>query len=500
MATRRLGECPKCADWREQCESWEKRFSELEKHCARMEEKVGRVYEELTKAKDQVERLREALAGSSKDSTNSSKPPSSDIVKPPPQQPVTDPQKRRRGGQVGHAPQQRAAFRPDEIDVVQRHEHESCPQCGGPVEQLPTTADVVQQIELVARPTVVTEHRSYTCRCGKCRQDFTQPIPPQIVESGTFGPRLTAFVAYLKGACHASYATIQQLLQETCGVDIAKGTLVELCQKVSRSLQPSYDALLLQIPRQSSLHIDETGHREKSKTLWTWVFRAPRFTLFHIDPTRSAEVLNRVLGTEFCGTLLTDYYSAYRKYLRTHPLADAQFCLAHLIRDVKFLDDLPDPADRQFGLELLAELKSLFQLWHERPLDTDTAANRQFRTALIAQGEQVKRVAIEQAPDTKASRKLARRFRKHAAQYLRFTHVTGLEPTNNAAEQAIRYVVIDRRVTQGTRSERGRHWCQRIWTTIATCRQHGRDLLSFLEKSLLAYLTDTPPPALPAPE
>lgn len=113
----------------------------------------------------------------------------------------------------------------------------------------------------------------------------------------------------------------------------------------------------------------------------------------------------------------------------------------------------------------------------------------------------MERVASEQAPDTQASCALARRFRKHADHYLRFTRQPGLEPTNNAAEQAIRYVVIDRRVTQGTRSERGRNWCQRIWTTIATCRQRGLDLLSFLEKSYLALLTDTPPPLLlPAPQ
>ena len=496
MATRRLGACSKCEEWRERFELLEKRFAELEKHAALMEDKVGRVYADLTQAKARVQQLQEVVAGRSKDSTNSSKPPSSDIVKPPASKPATGPQERRRGGQVGHAPQQRAAFRPDEINVVQKYKPASCPQCGGPVEELPAAAEVVQQVELVAQPTVVTEHRSCPCRCRKCRQDFTQPIPPQIAESGTFGPRLTAFVAYLKGACHASYGTIQQLLRETCGVDIANGTLAKLCQKVSRSLQPSYDALRQQIPRQSSLHIDETGHRENGQLLWTWVFRAPRFTLFHIDLTRGAKVLDQILGTNFGGTLLSDYYAAYRHYLATHPLADAQFCLAHLIRDVKFLETLPDQVDRQFGLELLAELKTLFQLWHTRPLGTAAAGNQQFRAALIAQGEQVKRVAIEQAPDTKAARKLARRFRKHAAQYLRFTHVPELEPTNNAAEQAIRHVVIDRRVTQGTRSERGRHWCQRIWTTIATCRQHGRDLLSFLQQSLLALLTDTPPPTL----
>jgi transposase len=497
MITSRLGECSKCAEWRERFELLEKRFAELERHAALMEDKVHRVLADLTKANARVRELQEVVAGRSKDSTNSSKPPSSDIVKPPPpQKPANGSRKRRRGGQVGHKPQQRAAFEPGEIDVVQWHRHESCPQCGGPVEELPAVADVVQQVELVAKPTLVTEHRSCTCHCRHCRRDFTQPIPPEIAESGTFGPRLTAFVAYLKGACHASYRTIQQLLQEACGVDLAKGTLVQLCQKVSRSLQSSYDALLRQIPQQSSLHIDETSHRENGQLLWTWVFRAPRFTLFHIDPTRGAKVLDQILGAKFCGTLLSDYYAAYRHYLQTHPLADAQFCLGHLIRDVRFLDDLPDQADRQFGLDLLAELRALFQLWHARPLGTDVAADQQFRAALIAQGEQVKRVAIERAPDTKAARKLARRFRKHAAQYLRFTHMADLEPTNNAAEQAIRYVVIDRRVTQGTRSERGRTWCQRIWTTIATCRQHGRDLLSFLQKSLLAHLTDTPPPCL----
>ncbi|WP_254512276.1 IS66 family transposase [Anatilimnocola floriformis] len=113
----------------------------------------------------------------------------------------------------------------------------------------------------------------------------------------------------------------------------------------------------------------------------------------------------------FAGTLLADYYSAYHHYLKTHPLADAQFCLAHLIRDVKFLEKLPDPADRQFGTELLAELKALFRLWHTRGEPRDDAAQKSFRAALLAQGKRLQSVALEQAPD--------------------------LEPTNNA-EQAIR--------------------------------------------------------------
>ena len=467
-----------------------RRCAELLRDLERLELKYLHLLSKLTKAEKRIRELQEALAGRNKDSTNSSKPPSSDIVKPG-KKPASVP--RRRGASVGHAPQQRPPFEADAIDAVEQHAYESCPQCGGPVEWLPTPAEVVQQVELVAKPTLVTEHQSRTCRCAACQQDFTRPLPSRIAAAGLFGPRLTGWVAYLKGACHASYGTIQNLLRETCGLRIAKGTLVKLCQKVSRSLAPAYDDLVRQLPQQPSLHIDETSHRENGQGQWTWVFRAPQFTLFQITEKRSADILDRVLGSEFSGTLLADYYAAYRAYLATHPRADAQFCLAHLVRDVKFLETLPAAEDRQFGAELLAELKGLFRLWHAADEFPDQAT---FRAALIAQGQALERVASEQAPDTPASWALARRFRDHADQYLRFTRTPGIEPTNNAAEQAIRYVVIDRRVTQGTRSERGRNWCQRIWTAIATCRQQGHDLLSFLERSYLALLTDTPPPLL----
>ncbi len=475
-----------------QIADWERRYAELMQHVERLELKLSQLQSQAIKAETQVKQLQEELRGSKKDSGNSSKPPSSDIIKPK----KFARGQRRRGGQEGHAPQQRTPFAPHEIEAVERHVHELCPQCGGPVEQLLQPAQVVQQVEWVAKPTLVTEHLSCTCRCHACQADFTKPIAPQVVESGLCGPRLTTLIAYLKGACHASFRTIQQFLRETCGLALATGTLVNACQKVAQSLQPAHDELRRQIPQELSVNIDETSHRENGQWQWTWVFRAPQFTLFHIDPTRSTEVLNQVLGSDFAGTLMADYYSAYRSYLDAHPRADAQFCLAHFIRDVKFLGESLEESDRQFAGELLVELKTLFQLWHA---PRDTLAETAWRAALIAQGQRLERVVTDRVPTTKLAWNVVRRFVKHGKQYLRFTHEPGLEPTNNAAEQALRHVVIDRKVTQGTRSLRGRNWCQRIWTTIATCRQQGRPLLAFLEQSLLAHLGDTPPPSLLLP-
>ncbi|MCK4660366.1 MAG: hypothetical protein KAV82_12660 [Phycisphaerae bacterium] len=72
----------------------------------------------------------------------------------------------------------------------------------------------------------------------------------------------------------------------------------------------------------------------------------------------------------------------------------------------------------------------------------------------------------------------------------------GIEPTNNIAEQAIRFVVIDRYITQGTRSENGCQWCERTWTVLATCARQGRSAFEFLHDAVRAYLTGQPTPTL----
>jgi len=56
--------------------------------------------------------------------------------------------------------------------------------------------------------------------------------------------------------------------------------------------------------------------------------------------------------------------------------------------------------------------------------------------------------------------------------------------------------VIDRHITQGTRSEGGNRWSERIWTVVATCALQGRSVLEFLQQSVSAYWEETEPPKL----
>ena len=171
-------------------------------------------------------------------------------------------------------------------------------------------------------------------------------MPLHIDKGGLVGPGLTALIAFMKGACHASFSTIRTFLRDVVQVTISRGELSKILNKVSDALASPYEELLLLLPDEPIVNGDETGHKCNGKPWWTWCFRAELYTLYHIDPHRSADVLMDILGKEFKGILGCDYFSAYRRYLRECGVI-LQFCLAHLIRDVKFLTTLPDERDRR---------------------------------------------------------------------------------------------------------------------------------------------------------
>jgi transposase len=479
-------------------EQWyRRRIAELERQVRERDERIAILEREvrlrderIAALEQQVAQLVAQVAKLSRNSSNSSKPPSSDIVKPPKPPKPRGKRKRKIGGQPGHPKHEREPFGPDQVDRVRTYELPACPGCGGRLKSLKTTPRVIQQVEIIERPIQVTEHRGLRYRCPDCRKEHTAPLPKPVVKGGLAGSHLTALVAYLKGACHASYTTIRKFFRDVLKMKISRGQLSRLINKATASLNGMYGGLLARLPDEAWLNVDETGHKENGRSLWTWCFRAEPYTLFKIDPSRGSEVLIETLGREFNGVLGCDYFSAYHKYMKDFSVA-VQFCLAHLIRDVKFLTTLTDKVTRNYGRRLLEALRKLFRVIHRR--EQMTAG--QFQRAMEKARKAVLDVGRRAPPRTEA-RNLAERFRKHGEAYFRFITTPGVEPTNNLAEQAIRFVVIDRLITQGTRSENGRRWCERIWTLNATCAQQGRSAFAFLHESITAYLRGQPPPSI----
>lgn len=457
------------------------------------ETKQGKECPRCADLEARVATLEAQLAKALKHSGNSSKPPSGDIVKPPQKQQPGRPKKRKIGGQPGHPRHLRTPLAPEELDAHWLWAYEECPCCGGRLVAADHPPRVLQQVELLELPVRIEQHDSQPQRCTRCQKTFVPEFPAALRKAGLVGPRLTALVGFFKGACHMSYSSIRKYFRDVMGVRISNGMLRKLVAKVSASLADPYEALVAMLPSEDRLNVDETGHKENGRRMWTWCFRAYLYTVYKISPSRGSDVLIEVLGTEFDGVLGCDYFSAYRKYMKLNENVALQFCLAHFIRDVKFLVEHPHAANRRYGALLLSHLRKLFGVIHRRAEFTGEAS---FRKTLLAVRNALVSDAIVQLPNTREAGNLADRFVDHFESYFRFITEPNVQPTNNLAEQAIRFVAIHRRITQGTRSEDGRRWCERIWTAIQTCGQQGRSVFEFLNAAVTAHFASEPAPSL----
>lgn len=456
------------------------------------EEEVRRMIEEaVAPLKARIAELEAEIARLKKDSTTSSKPPSSDITKPPKPKPAAGGRRRKRrgGGQPGHRRHTRPPFPPEQVDIAWLYEWTTPPAGWRPLERF----RVIQQVELLKKPYRVTEHRARLYRNLRTGQVLAATLPQEVRRAGLVGPRLSALVAYQKGACHMSVETIRRFLEDVFHLPISHGQVVKTVHKASTALGPCHQQLQRALPRQAYMGIDETGHPERGRRLWSWCFHVPggeRFTWFHIDPSRGSKVLKRYLGKAFRGIVGCDYYAAYRKFLRETDVW-LQLCWAHLIRDVKYLTTLSDRATRGYGQRLLEKIKALFRTWHRRG---DMPAVRWQRAAAQVRRELL--AAARRTPKRSETQNIAKRFRDHGDAYFTFLDTPGIEPTNNGSERQIRFLAIDRKITQGTRSEAGRRWCERIWTVLATCAQQGRSAFEFIHKAIVAHFADQPFPLL----
>jgi transposase len=440
----------------------------------------------------EIEELKAKVAALEKNSSTSSKPPSSDFGKKPKPKPDKDDKKRKRGAQPGHDPHWRDPF--DDADVLYTDIFcTECPDCHGPVTLSKQPPKFIQQVELLLPSEMIsiTGVRAHAAWCPKCKQVHYAQIDEATQRAGLTGPRLTALIGYLKGACHCSYTTIKRFLRDLFGIKISRGFLAKVVAKISDSMKDAYDDLANRLPDQEFLNVDETGHKEYKTPMWTWCFRAALFTLFKIDKSRGSAVLLKMLGDEFNGILGCDYFSAYRKYMKDTGVL-LQFCLAHFLRDVRFLVEHPNAKNRAYGTRVLDQLRALFAVIHKR----DEYTNKAFTIALQNAGDELWAEVVSRVPKIREAQNLANRFRKHGESYLRFITTPGIDPTNNIAEQAIRFVVIDRKITQGSRGDTGQRWLERIWTAIATCTQTGRSVFTFLQESIAAFFQGHPTPKL----
>jgi transposase len=337
------------------------------------------------------------------------------------------------------------------------------------------------------RPEVrphVTGHRFHApaCPCGHT----TRATRPAARPADGYGPRLKATLVYLTGALRLSKTQTQVLCADRLGLPVSTGTVCAAEAEAAAVLALAVEALTQALPGRDA-NVDETGWKQAGEGCWLWVAVTAAFTAFHLAFGRGRRVVGGLLGAASGGVRTTDRWSAY------HRVARRQLCWAHLRRDVQALIDRGG-AGAAVGERLLGLSDELFLWWHAL---LDGAVEREvFDRHLAGLKRRVRTALVRGARGEGQSAGLCAELVRLWPGLWRFAEVAGVEPTNNAAERALRPAVLWRKASQGTRTEAGSRYAASGLSVVATCRQQGRRVWDYLTSAFAAAQHGQPAPSL----
>ena len=428
-------------------------------------------------------RLADLEARLNQDSSNSSKPPSSDLpsAKPaPPKVPSSKP----KGGQPGHPKRSRPELPPDE--VVELHA-DACRHCHAPLAGDDPEPLRHQVVEIPPVRPHVTEYRRHRRTCLQCQRVNCPALPADAV--GGYGPRVQALCGLLAGAYRIGKRGIAQLLHDLFGVPISPAVVCKLQHKTADALEP--------VARQAHAHVagrpanvDETGWREGRKRGWLWTAVTRSVSVFLLRLSRARAVLAELIpGT--VGVLTTDRYPVY-----DHLTPEKrQVCWAHLRRDFQAMIDRNNVGSR-VGEDLLIHADILLRHW--KRVRDGTLTRVGFRRTYLGWIRTEVRALLTRGSACGCAKTagVCRELLAIEPALYTFAVLEGVEPTNNAAERALRHAVCWRKTSSGTDSAGGSRFVERVLTVVASCRQQGRNVLVFLTDAIHAARTGTATPSL----
>jgi transposase len=433
-------------------------------------------------------RIAELEARFNQNSTNSSKPPSSDPIGVK-RRPPDPPSKKRRGGQKGHPRRLRALVPPERVASFTDCKPTECRRCGQALGGEDAEPRRHQVAELPPVEPVVHEYRLHRLCCPHCNA-ITRGVLPAGVSNSAFGPRLHAALSVLTGVYRLSKRQVSQLCSDLLGLTISLGMVAKLERITADVLERPVAELADQVKTAGAANIDETGWRESGRKAWLWVVVTAVGVVFRVARSRAGAVARDLLGEEPKTIVISDRFPGYEWI--SHK--SRQVCWAHLRRDFQAMIDR-DAEGSEVGRRLLWQSNKLFEAWHKA---RDGVIQRSTFLQTVAWLRPMVRSSLESGAKCacpKTATTCAELLRLWDCLWT-FTRVEGVEPTNNAAERALRHAVIWRRISGGTDSEAGSRFVERMLTVVATRRQRGHGVLDFLTSCLQARLEGTASPSL----
>ena len=482
-------------------EDWGKTPTSVKKLVEEMAQQIEQLELKLTEVLTVQEQLLEKI---NRTSVNSSSPPSSDppgFGKKPPKQKSS----KKRGGQPGHKGNSRDLYPIEECREIIDHHPGVCASCGDTLSGEDTNPYRHQIVEIPPINPIVIEHRLHQLTCRGCGTKTRARLPEFVNPSG-YGVRVVALVALLSGVYRNSQRMVQSAMQEVFGISISLGTVNRLRLEASQAVTTCVDEAKLYIQSANIVGADETsfnqgnidGLNPEQRKAWLWVAVTPLVTFFEIALTRCTQGAKNLLGENFGGILNSDRYGAYNWV----DLGRRQLCWAHLRREFIKISERPG-VSAELGIALVNQQEKLFELWHRVRDGTLSRGDfvelvqeiRSSIKATLLEGDEYQITAREKTPLAKTVRTCRQLLKVEPAIWL-FVTTPGVEPTNNAAERAIRPAVIWRRTSFGSQTQGGSNFVARMLTVVTTLKSQKRNVLEFMTQAVVAARGGTATPSL----
>ena len=470
---------------------WEQTPVSVKNLVLKLVSKIERLEKQVKELQESNEQLKEKIHQNSR---NSNRPPASD-------QPNVEKVKtqkstgKKRGGQPGHQGFGRSLYPVEECSLVKDYYPQICASCGEPLWGEDPKPYRHQVVEIPPVKLDVREHRLHQRVCHHCGQKKRAVLPEDVEISG-YGTRVVAIVSVLSGMYRHSHRMVVSALSDLFGVKMSLGTVNRLRTEGSEAVSEAVEEAQTYVQQAQIVGADETGFEQGNtdgqnphgKKAWLWVGVTPMVSYFQVELSRSTASAQSLLGEKFGGILNSDRYSAYNWL----DVSQRQLCWAHLKREFTKISQRSG-ASRQIGRDLLAQHKKLFRLWHR--VRDGTIDRNQFESLvkplrqrvadLLSSGADYSISSQEKTPLAKTVRTCRQLLKVEPALWL-FVTVEGLEPTNNAAERAIRPAVLWRRTSFGSQSQAGSSFVARMLTVVTSLRSQKRNVLDFMTQAIEA--------------
>jgi transposase len=480
---------------------WEKTPPSVKELVEKLGQLVKQSEKELAESESKNQELLEKI---NRTSNNSSSSPSTD----PPGTPKAQKKKKsgkKRGGQPGHKGHSRFLYEPSECEEVLDHHPLTCSCCGEALKGEDANPYRHQVVEIPPIKPIVIEHRLHQLVCDSCGTTTRAVLPEDVSPSG-YGTRVVAVVAVLSGAYRHSQRMVQSAISEVFGISMSLGTVNKLRLEASSAIESVVESAKTYVQLSRVVGADETrfaqgnadGCNEKKTQAWLWVMVTPLVAFFEITLSRCADTAKNLLGEGFSGILNSDRFASYNWV----GIFQRQLCWAHIKREFIKISERTG-VSKLIGEALLKQEEELFKLWYQVRDGTLSRCEFQLKVQVIRNSiksslEEAANYSVgykEKTPLAKTVRTCRKLLKVEPALWL-FVDVEGVEPTNNAAERAIRPAVIWRRTSFGSQTYAGSTFVSRMLTVVTSLKFQRRNVLEFMTEAIGAKRDGTSAPSL----